>query len=249
MLSLRNVAKTYHNNDRNLVAPNGVSFDIAQGELVTIFGPNGSGKTTLFNIIAGLETLSKGKITFDGKPREDAQISFVFQNYNESMFPWLTVLDNVLFPLDVKKIPRSESILKAEHILKKVRLWEHKDKHLYQLSGGMKQLAAISRAFISDPEYLLMDEPCSSLDYATTKRIELELLSLWQERKITTLVISHDIDEAIFLADKVIIMSPRPGTVKTIINVDLPRPRDLSTFKSKRFFELRAEVLSAFMYE
>ena len=249
MLSLRNVSKTYHNIQKDLVALNGVSFDIEQGELVTVFGPNGSGKSTLFNIIAGIETLSKGKITFDGKSREETEIGFVFQNYNESMFPWLTVLDNVLFPLDIKKVPRAQSLEKAEHILKKVRLWDSKDKYLYELSGGMKQLTAIARAFISDPEYMLMDEPCSALDYATTKRIELELLSLWQEKKITTIVISHDIDEAIFLADKVIVMSPRPGKVKTIIPVDLPRPRDLSTFTSKRFFEIRTEVLKAFMYE
>ena len=249
MISLRDISKTYHNTDGDLLALQGVSFDVRQGEIVTIFGPNGSGKSTLFNIIAGLENPSTGQILLGDKEIGDASVGFVFQNYNESMFPWLSVLDNVLFQLDSQKVLRSVSLQKAEHILKKVRLWDHRDKYLYQLSGGMKQLVATSRAFVGDPEFLLMDEPCSALDYQTTKKVDLELLNLWQEKKLTTIVVSHDIDEAVFLADRVIVLSPRPGKVKVIIDVDLPRPRTLEMFQSEKFFEIRSKVLASFMYE
>ena len=249
MISLRDISKTYHNADGDLLALQGVSFDVRQGEIVTIFGPNGSGKSTLFNIIAGLENPSTGQILLGDKEVGDASVGFVFQNYNESMFPWLSVLDNVLFQLDSQKVPRTESLQKAEHILSKVRLWDHREKYLYQLSGGMRQLVAISRAFVGDPEFLLMDEPCSALDYQTTKKVDLELLNLWQEKKLTTIVVSHDIDEAVFLADRVIVLSPRPGKVKTIIDVDLPRPRTIEMFTSEKFFEIRSKVLASFMYE
>ena len=249
MLDVKSLSKTYHNNDGNLLALSEVSFDMRSGEFLTIFGPNGSGKSTLLNIIAGLEKQSDGEVLFNGSPVEEPNVGFVFQNYNESLFPWLSVLDNVLFQLDSQKVDRSKSLLKAEHILKKVHLWEHKDKYLYQLSGGMKQLLAISRAFISNPDLLILDEPCSALDYQTTKKIDLEILNLWQEKKTTTIMVSHDIDEAIFLADRVIVLSPRPGKIKSIIPVDLPRPRTLELFQSKEFFELRSKVLDSFMYE
>jgi NitT/TauT family transport system ATP-binding protein len=249
MINIKDVCKIYHNSDGDLLALNGVSFDVLPGEFVTIFGPNGSGKSTLFNIIAGLDNQTSGEIILSGKDIRDANIGFVFQNYNESMFPWLSVLDNVLFPLDVQKVSRKESFIRGENILKKVGLWEHKNKYLYQLSGGMRQLVAISRAFVNDPDFLLMDEPCSSLDYATTKKIEMELLSLWQEKRITTILVSHDIDEAVFLADRVVVLSPRPGVVREVIPVDLPRPRDLSMFSSAKFFEIRSRVLNAFSYE
>jgi NitT/TauT family transport system ATP-binding protein len=249
MLSIKDILKIYHNSDGYLTALDRVSFDISDGEFVTIFGPNGSGKSTLLNIASGIEASTNGSIYFGEKTREESKIGFVFQNYNESMFPWLSVLDNILFPLDIQKNNRRKSLLKAETILKKIRLWDHRDKYLYQLSGGMRQLVAIARAFIVDPDILLMDEPCSALDYATTKMIEMELLSLWNENKVTTMVVSHDIDEAIFLADRVIIFSPRPGRVKKIIHVDLPRPRNLSMFTSEKFFEIRSKILEVFMYE
>ncbi len=247
MLQIKNICKTYQN--PTLIALDNINLEIKKGEIVTIFGPNGSGKSTLFNIISGLEKPTSGEILLNDKSIENANIGFVFQNYNESMFPWLTVLDNVLFQMDNQKIDRNISIQKAEIILKKVKLWEHKNKYLYQLSGGMRQLVAISRAFISDPDFLLMDEPCSALDYQTTKKIDLELLSLWQEKKLTTIVVSHDIDEAVFLADRVIVLSPRPGKVKNIIEVDLPRPRTLDMFGSEKFFEIRSKILNSFMYE
>ena len=248
-LSVENISKVYRNPDGDLAALSEVSFVVSNGEFVAIFGPNGSGKTTLLNIILGVETATSGQVRFEGGSRASTGIGFVFQNYNESLFPWLSVLENVVFPLDLKKMSREQSLAKAESVLKKVRLWEHRDKYLYQLSGGMRQLVAIARAFIVEPDVLLLDEPCSALDYSVTKRIELEILSLWSERRATTLLISHDIDEAVFLADRIIILSARPGRIKEIIPVDLPRPRDLSILTSERFFEIRSQVLNAFLYE
>lgn len=249
MLSINSISKTFHNSDGDLAVLENISLDVQDGEFITIFGPNGSGKSTLLNIAASIETSSSGNINFRKTPKEELKISFVFQNYNESMFPWLSVLDNVLFPIDVQKINRHVSLPKAEVILKKIRLWDHRNKYPYQLSGGMRQLVAIARAFVVEPDILLMDEPCSALDYVTTKKIEMELLSLWNENHITTIAVSHDIDEAIFLADRVVIFSPRPGKVKKIIHVDLPRPRNLSTFTSEKFFKIRSKILEVFNYE
>ena len=163
-LSVENISKVYRNPDGDLAALSEVSFVVSNGEFVAIFGPNGSGKTTLLNIILGVETATSGQVRFEGGSRASTGIGFVFQNYNESLFPWLSVLENVVFPLDLKKMSREQSLAKAESVLKKVRLWEHRDKYLYQLSGGMRQLVAIARAFIVEPDVLLLDEPCSALD-------------------------------------------------------------------------------------
>ncbi len=183
MLQIKDLSKIYHNKDGDLLSLEGISLGVKEGELVTIFGPNGSGKSTFFNILAGLEKPTSGEVVLQDQELKDLQIGFVFQNYNESMFPWLSVLDNVLFQLDSQGVDRLVSLEKAKYILTKVRLWEHKDKYLYQLSGGMRQLVAICRAFVVDPDILLMDEPCSALDYQTTKKIDMEILNLWQEKK------------------------------------------------------------------
>ena len=173
----------------------------------------------------------------------------MFQNYNESLFPWRTALENIEFALEIQGISKKERAKKAEGLLNKVGLIKHKNKYFYELSGGMKQLVAICRAIAYQPDVLLMDEPFSSLDYSTTKKMEMELLEIWQERKITTLFVSHDIDEAIILADRVIVLSPRPARIKEIIEINLPRPRKLDMIASDEFFAIRNKVLKAFIYE
>jgi NitT/TauT family transport system ATP-binding protein len=249
MIKIENVSKDFGSKTELLKVLDSISFDIAPGEFVTLFGPNGSGKTTLLNIISGLDIPTSGKTSINNKSPDQAKIGFVFQNYNESMLPWRTVLENVALPLEVKGVSVDERKKKAEHLLDKVGLIAHKDKYFYQLSGGQKQLTAICRAIIYDPELLLMDEPFSALDYSTTKKMELELLDVWQERKITTLFVSHDIDEAIFLADRVIVLSPRPGSIKEVFQVNLPRPRTLDMLSSDEFFSLRNKILASFHYE
>jgi len=226
-----------------------VDLNIEKGEFVTIFGPNGSGKTTLLNIVAGLDEPTAGDVLVSNKKPKDANVGFVFQNYNESLFPWRTVLQNVTFSLETAEVPQVEAVKIGEHLLNKVGLLHSKDKFVYELSGGQRQLVSICRAIASNPDILIMDEPFSALDYSTTRKMELELLDIWQEKKITTLFVSHDIDEAIFLADRVIVLSPRPASIKKVFEVKLARPRSLDMLSSLEFTELRNAILNTFEYE
>lgn len=242
MILLRSITKEFKRDSNSVRVIDGVNLEINKGEFVTVFGPNGSGKTTLLNLVAGLETPDSGEVVVNGKDPKDARVGFVFQNYNESLFPWRTVIENIVFPSE-----KEHTI--AEHLLKKVGLHHFKDKYVYELSGGQRQLVSICRSIAYNPDILIMDEPFSALDYSTTRKMELELLDIWQEKKITTLFVSHDIDEAIFLADKVVVLSPRPSSVKKVFEVNLPRPRKLDMLSSPEFVELRNAILSTFEYE
>ena len=249
MIKFEHVSKKFFQEKSQIEVLEKIDFSLKEGEFVTLFGPNGCGKTTLLNIACGLEKADSGKITINNKDPEHSKTGFVFQNYNESLFPWRTALENIEFALEIQGVSKKERIKKAEELLNKVGLLQHKDKYFYELSGGMKQLVAICRAIAYQPDILLMDEPFSSLDYSTTRKMEMELLEIWQERKITTLFISHDIDEAIILADRVVVLSPRPARIKEIIEINLPRPRKLEMITSDEFFTIRNKALQAFIYE
>ncbi|MBU2561627.1 MAG: ABC transporter ATP-binding protein [Nanoarchaeota archaeon] len=251
-IELRKVCKKFEQANkqlRNLRVLDNISLKAKKGEFIAVFGPNGCGKTTLLNIIAGIEKSSSGSVRIDGKCPALAKVGFVFQNYNESMLPWRTALGNIELAMEGQKISKKDRMRIAEHYLKKVGLSRHKNKYFYELSGGMKQLIAICRAFAYDPDILLMDEPFSSLDYSTTRKMELELLNVWRETAKTTIFVSHDIDEAVFLADKVIVFSKRPARVKGIIEIDLPRPRKLEMLSSKAFIRIRNKMLRLSEYE
>lgn len=226
-----------------------ISLEIKDGEFIAFFGPNGCGKTTFLNLLSGIDKQTSGKIFINNKKPEKSKAGFVFQNYNESMLPWRTVEGNIELALEVQEINGKKKQQITSHLLKKVGLLEHKDKYFYELSGGMKQLTAICRAFAYNPELLLMDEPFSSLDYSTSRKMGLELLNIWKESKKTTLFVSHDVDEAIFLADKVVVFSHRPAKIRGIIEVELPRPRKLDVLSSKEFFDIRNKILRLFEYE
>lgn len=249
MISVRSLSKSFNKNSEVTRVIDSVDLEINRGEFVTIFGPNGSGKTTLLNIIAGLDEADSGLVYVNGRKPKEAKAGFVFQNYNESLFPWRTVMENVTFPLEIFKVDKNGQDKIANHLLKEVGLLDSKHKFTYELSGGQRQLVSICRAIAYEPDILLMDEPFSALDYSTTRRMELELLRVWQEKKITTLFVSHDIDESIFLADKVVVLSRNPTRVKKIFKVLLPRPRTLAMFESLEFIKLRNEILSTFEYE
>jgi NitT/TauT family transport system ATP-binding protein len=249
MISIRSITKEFKKPSGTTRVIEGADLEIKKGELVTVFGPNGSGKTTLLNIVAGIETPESGQVSIDGKNPKDAQVGFVFQNYNESLFPWRTVIENVTFPLEIAKIDKDKRQKIAEHLLTKVGLLQSKDRFVYELSGGQRQLVSICRAVAYDPDILIMDEPFSALDYSTTRKMELELLDIWHEKKITTLFVSHDIDEAIFLADRVVVLSPRPAKIKKVFSVKLPRPRTLDMLSSPEFIKIRNEILNTFEYE
>lgn len=253
MASVRitNLNKNFSSDDKTVFAPviENCSFTVKDGEFVSIFGPNGSGKSTLLSIIAGLEKPDSGTVTIDAAQNQIPKIGFVFQNYNESMLPWRTVRGNVELAIENMPYTANERKDIALHLLEKVGLADVAERYFYDLSGGMKQLTAICRAFAAEPDVLLLDEPFSALDYATTRRVEMDLLSVWSERRKTALCISHDIDDAVFLADRVIVLSERPAKIKGIIDVPLPRPRTHDMFLSEEFYRLRTEVLGVFSHE
>ncbi len=226
-----------------------ISLLVGSGEVVALFGPNGCGKSTLLNLVAGLERPSSGTISIGGKAADKAKIGFVFQNYQESLFPWLSVRDNVAFPLEIEGATKGEARKRADEILSLVRLDASADRFPHELSGGMRQLAAICRAMVVRPDVLLLDEPCSALDYETTRRVELDMLRLWGENPCPVICVSHDVDEAVLLADRVVVLSPKPGSIKEIIDVNLPRPRTLDMLTSPEFVACRNRVLGAFAYE
>lgn len=223
-----------------------VSLDIREGEFVTIFGPNGSGKSTLFRIISGLENPFSGNVFITGKRPQDVRIGFVFQDYRSSMLPWRNAAGNVALALEARGIAQENIEKSALGYLEQVRIAEYADKDFWQLSGGQSQSVAIARALAYDPEVLLLDEPFSALDFEVTLRMMMMLLDVWSHNKLTTLFISHQVEEAVFLADRVVVLSPRPGRIKEIIPVDLARPRTLSMLESSDFFAIRNKVLEVF---
>lgn len=249
MIAINDVEKYFEKGSTQVKALLNFRLNVADGEFVTIFGPNGSGKTTLLNIISGLEEPSGGEVLINDKLPQEASVGFVFQNYDESLFPWLTMLENVEFPLVAKNWPKKKRLLSAKRIIARVGLSHAEDHYIYQLSGGQKQLIAICRAIAMEPDILIMDEPFSALDYSTTRKMEMQLLDIWQEKKITTLFVSHDVDEAVFLADRVVVLSPRPGTIKKIFEVGLPRPRTPDMYTSPEFTAIRNNILRVFEYE
>jgi NitT/TauT family transport system ATP-binding protein len=219
------VSKNYISGGRSMHAVENVSFDIKDAQFVCIVGPSGCGKSTLLRMIAGLEPISSGEIFVGGKKVTcpSPSIGFVFQEY--TLFPWRTVQKNVEFGLEMKKLPAPEREKIAAKYIDLVGLTKFKDAYPYELSGGMKQRTAIARTLAVNPEVLLMDEPFGALDAQTRNILQEELLDIWSKERKKVLFVTHNVDEAVFLADKVIIMTARPGRIKEIIDIDIPRPR------------------------
>lgn len=203
-----------------------VSVEIKEREFVCLLGPSGCGKTTLLRITAGLESLDSGQIFLNNMPivGPDPKRGMVFQQY--SLFPWRTIIDNITFGLEMQgKETREQLRQKVGKYIDLVGLEQFKDSYPYELSGGMQQRAAIARALANDPEILLMDEPFGALDAQTRNTLQMELLKIWHHKNITLLFVTHSVDEAVFLADRIIIMTARPGRIKEVIEIDLPHPR------------------------
>lgn len=241
-LSIKNVVKEYKGESGTTVALNGVNLDIAENEFVCVVGPSGCGKSTLLNILAGLHSATSGECYLDGELIQgtDVKRGVVFQQY--ALFPWLTVIQNVMFGPELKKLPKEECQAIARKYIKLVGLEDFENAYPKELSGGMKQRVAIARAYANNPEVLLMDEPFGALDAQTRAQLQTELLKTWETEQKTCFFITHDVDEAVLLAQRVIIMSARPGRIKKIVNVDIPYPRDQATKNDPRFMELKAEV-------
>ncbi|MGA9142018.1 MAG: ABC transporter ATP-binding protein [Methanocella sp.] len=224
-IRLDQVTKEYQSQKSSLLAIDDVSFDVTDNEFLCIVGPSGCGKSTLLRMIAGLDTVSHGRILIDGKQVAGAspKVGFVFQEY--TLFPWRTVQKNVEFGLELKKIPAAERRKIADKYIDMVGLSNFRDSYPHQLSGGMKQRTAIARTLAVGPEILLMDEPFGALDAQTRNILQAQLLEIWQKEKIKIIFVTHSVDEAVFLADKVAVMTARPGRIKEIVDIGIPRPR------------------------
>ena len=237
-----NVVKKFNGRNGEMIALNGVTLDIHDNEFICVVGPSGCGKSTLLNIIAGLLEPTSGQVYCDGElvTGTGTERGVVFQQY--ALFPWLTVKKNVRFALEMKGIKGKEADDLAMQYLRKVDLEKFANHYPKELSGGMKQRVAIARAYAADPKVLLMDEPFGALDAQTRTQLQSELLETWEKDRKTCFFITHDVDEAIILAQKVIVMSARPGRVKAIIDIDIPYPRDQETKMSTRFLELKNQI-------
>ncbi|MDP9252503.1 MAG: ABC transporter ATP-binding protein [Chloroflexota bacterium] len=225
-----------------LLAVDGATLDVAEGEFVAIVGPSGCGKTTLLNAIDGLLPLTSGTLTLNGKQidRPGHDRAMVFQQ--PSLLPWRTVMGNVVYGLELLGIPKGEGRSRAKRFIELVGLSGFVESYPLELSGGMQQRANLARALAVDPEVLLLDEPFAALDAQTRETMQQELLRIWNETRKTAVFITHDIVEAIYLADRVVVFSARPGHVKEIVTVDIPRPRDLRVKRAPRFVEIERHI-------
>ena len=238
-VSIRNVVKKYDTRNGEMIALNGANLDIMENEFICVIGPSGCGKSTLLNIIAGLLEPTSGEVIVDGHKVEGTGVDrgVVFQQY--ALFPWLTVKKNVQFGLKLQGKSQKEMDAISEKYIKMVGLEKFTDSYPKELSGGMKQRVAIARAYAVNPSVLLMDEPFGALDAQTRTQLQTELLKTWQEENKTCFFVTHDIEEAIVLASRVVIMSARPGRIKEIIDIDIPHPRDQATKMSPRCVEMK----------
>jgi NitT/TauT family transport system ATP-binding protein len=226
LVTCRAVGKTWDTDGAPFVALRDIDLDIARREFVVFLGPSGCGKSTLLYLLAGLEQLTQGQIVCGGAPvtRPGTDRGLVFQE--TSLFPWLTVGENVTFGLKMQHMPKDARRRVAEEILERVGLSEAIDKRPDQLSGGMRQRVAVGRALALKPEILLLDEPFGALDVQTRAKMQEFLTQVWQRSNVSMVFVTHDIDEAVSLADRIVVFTSRPGRIKSIIPVDLPRPRD-----------------------
>jgi NitT/TauT family transport system ATP-binding protein len=247
MLDVRGIKKVYEGKGRTVEAVRDLTFTVNQGELVCIVGPSGSGKTTLLKIMSGLLEPTAGEVLIEGKKVDGPPpgMAVVFQEYGRSLFPWMTVRENVELPLKQKKLPNARRKELVDESLAAVGLAEAHTAYPWQLSGGMQQRVAIARAVAYEPQVLLMDEPFAAVDAQTRADLEDLIRDIWHRFQVTTLFVTHDIDEAVYLGQRVLILSSSPTVVREDLAIDLPDERDqLTTRSSPRFAELRAQVYS-----
>ncbi len=239
------LSKTYRSGQGEVQALDGFSFQVDRREFLSIVGPSGCGKTTLLRILGGLLEPTAGNVYLDSQrltaPRRE--VGFLFQKAN--LMPWRTVLHNVTLPLEIQRVDAAEARRRASEMLKLVGLTGFEAAYPHEISGGMQQRVAIARALVHDPAVLLLDEPFGSLDALTRERINLELLRIWRVKGQTIVMVTHNIQEAIFLADRVLVMSPRPGRLAAEVSVPLARPRDLTMLYDRAFGALSQQVRAA----
>lgn len=246
---LDNIGMTYKTNDgKDVTALTSVSLDINKGEFISLLGPSGCGKTTLLRIIADLLQPTQGTITVGGETPRQARLKqrygIVFQS--AVLYDWRTVKKNVMLPLEIMHIPKDQRAERAEKMLELVGLTDFADHYPNQLSGGMQQRVGIARALALQPEILLMDEPFSALDEFTREKLHMDLLKIWRKTNKTIIFVTHNIQEAVFLSDRVCVLSPHPGRLSAVVDIDLPRPREMDIKNTPEFTALVAKVRNSF---
>jgi len=242
VIRVENVSKVYKRRKETVVAVKDLSLDVQRGEVVCVAGASGCGKSTLLNMIAGFLHPTSGKILLDGKPitKIEPRCGMIFQSY--ALFPWMNVIDNVAFGYRIKGVDKKGRYEKARHWIEIVGLQEFENAYPKELSGGMQQRVSLCRALAEEPDILLCGEQFAALDAMTRQYLEQELVDIVHQYGETVLFITHSIDEALILSDRVVVMSSRPGRVKTILKNDLPRPRTMETKLDSRFLEMRQKV-------
>lgn len=245
LMTVRGLRKTFD----EAVVYDDFGIDLPLGKFISIFGPNGCGKSTLINMISGLMPMDAGEVLYDGRRISDTRISYVFQNYREALFPWLRAIDNIHYPLKVMGVSRKEQQQRVEKLLADFDIRIDLNAYPYTLSGGQQQAVSILRALITEPEVLFLDEPFSALDYEMTLFMREQLQKIFMKTRTTMLLVSHDLEEAIQLADKVVLLTRRPTRVAEIVDVNLPWPRDLDVTTGEEFTALKRHCLDRFWQE
>jgi NitT/TauT family transport system ATP-binding protein len=224
-------------------------LDLPRGKLTTIFGPNGCGKSTLINMLSGLVPFEAGAVKIGGRDFRSARIGYVFQNYRDSLFPWMRALENIEYPLKVRAVPRAAQRERVEGLLAAFEITLDLRRRTYELSGGQQQLVAILRALVAEPDVLFLDEPFSALDYEMTLYIRDKLQTVFLETGLTTVLVSHDLEEAVYLADRILLLGKRPTRVVELISYDTDRPRTMDIMSDPRFVETKQHALQLFRAE
>jgi NitT/TauT family transport system ATP-binding protein len=244
-VTIRGLSKRFD----NVIVYDDFDLDIPRGALISVFGPNGCGKSTLINMVAGLIPPDSGEILFDGKRLTEIKFGYVFQNYREALFPWLRAFDNIAYPLKLMKVEPAERRARTERLVARLGIKLDLTLYPYQMSGGQQQLVSIMRALVVEPEILFLDEPFSALDYEMTLFMREQLQKLFLESGTTMVLVSHDLEEAVYLADRVLLLSRHPARVADFTSIAVARPRTDATLSDPEFVRLKAHCLEVFQRE
>ncbi|MBS4979770.1 MAG: ABC transporter ATP-binding protein [Lachnospiraceae bacterium] len=247
-ISVQNITKQFKNKRKTeepALVLKDVSFEVGEGEFVSLLGPSGCGKTTTLTIIAGFQKPNEGKILVNGKEvvKPGPDRAFMFQNY--ALFPWLKVGENIEYPMKKMKVPKEERKKRLKDLLEMAQLTEYEGYYIHEISGGMKQRVALLRAIACDPQVLLMDEPLGAVDFQMRQMLQKQLENILQKQKTTALMVTHDVDESIYLSDRVIVMSRDHGKILADIKIDLPRPRERTHPKYHEYVDQLTEILKS----
>ena len=244
---LKEITKIFQQPDtgKDFVAVDHINLNIQDGEMVTLLGPSGCGKTTTLTIIAGFQSPDEGKIVVNGKEvsKPGPDRAFMFQNY--ALFPWLKVGENIMYPMKKQKVPKEQRQQRLKELLDMAQLSEYENYYIHELSGGMKQRVALLRAMACDPKVLLMDEPLGAVDFQMRQLLQMQLEQMLMQKKTTALMVTHDVDEAVYLSDRVIVMSRDYGRILTDLRIDLPRPRDRTHVMYHNYVDQLTNVLKS----